>query len=142
MSAAAGPAAASCGRYAMATRRNRLKSSGLRSRMARRLRAARSVWVRQGAAAAARRLSLSKDTRYRYETGRTFPEEPFLVRFSLASQCPLDWIFLGKITPAMSPDFAVRLGVWVQGNDPGLLAVEEGGEAATLDDASHNGPPS
>jgi transcriptional regulator with XRE-family HTH domain len=84
------------------------KSSELRILMARRLKAARVAFDEQ-ATAVARALGIPKQTLNGYESGRTFPDELFLVRFNALTGCPLDWIFLGKITSGMPPEMAARI---------------------------------
>ena len=86
--------------------------------MARRLTAAREAYDEE-ATAVARALGISKQTLWGYEKGRTYPDELFLVRFHALTGCPLDWIFLGKITSEMPAEMAARIAR----SHPDLIAL-------------------
>lgn len=88
----------------------------LRELMARRLRAARRAY-NERAAVVARQLGVTPQLLNQYERAITYPSEALLVRFSLLTGCPTDWIFLGRITQEMPPVMAARIGAM----DPELL---------------------
>jgi transcriptional regulator with XRE-family HTH domain len=100
------------------------KSSELRLLIARRLKAARMAYDEQ-AAPVARALGVSKQAISGYESGRTYPDELFLVRFNALTGCPLDWIFLGKITAEMPATMAARIAAF----DPELLRLGPAAQA-------------
>lgn len=95
----------------MATMANRPhKSSELRDLMAARLKAARMAYS-ENAAAFAEQVGVSKQTLYKYEVGKSFPDEFFIVKFSQLTGCPPDWLFLGRITADMPATMAARIAV-------------------------------
>ena len=78
--------------------------------MSKRLRAARVAYD-PVQAQVARDLDMQVQTLNKYETGKRFPDEYFLVKFHQLTKCPIDWIFLGKITSEMPAKMAARIAV-------------------------------
>ncbi len=99
-----------CGNERARPMASKMKSSELRRQIAERLKAARMAFDTV-AAVVARALGVSKQCLNGYESGRTYPDELFLVRFHELTGCPMDWIFLGKITAEMPPAMAARIAV-------------------------------
>mgnify|MGYP001442394756 CR=1 FL=1 len=89
--------------------------------MVRRLRAARIAYGDIDVAASA--IGVSPETLREYESGERPIPNDFLLRFSEVTGCPLDWIFLGKITAAMSAEMAVRIAL----ADPEMAALAASG---------------
>ena len=90
-------------------RGKKVKSSELRTLMARRLRAARMAY-KENAAEMARDLGVTPQVLNAYEKGRNFPDEHFMLRFCNMTGCPMDWILRGKMRAEMTIEMAVRIG--------------------------------
>lgn len=97
------------------------KSTELRALIARRLRAARMAYNPNGAEVA-RALDMDPRSLTKYEKGRLYPDEAFVVAFCQLTECPADWLYLGRITREMPPDMAARIAF----SDPDLVAAAAG----------------
>ncbi|MFH5927420.1 helix-turn-helix domain-containing protein [Roseomonas xinghualingensis] len=86
------------------------KSTELRELIGRRLKAAREAYD-TNAARVARELEITPQTWNKYEQGDRFPDEMVVVRFCQLTQCPADWLYLGRITQEMPATMAARIAV-------------------------------
>lgn len=95
------------------------------------------VAYQENASAVARELKVTPQVLNAYERGVNFPDEHFLILFHELTGCPIDWIFLGKITAEMPPTMAARIGALF----PHLvLGPGEGGDQAPEDGAEGDDP--
>lgn len=87
----------------------------LRTRVGLRLRAARVAYDADaadvGTSALASQLEVTTKVLSAYETGRNYPDEAFLLRFSDLTGVPLDWVFRGRMTATMDAAMSCRIAL-------------------------------